>query len=206
MLLSNYFNSLKHEVFTEMNERLYNETLSINEELINESPEEVIYEVPEVKEEVINHELETTTTTKKVIKTEKALKEDYYIGYITIPSIDFKRGFTKIDSKYNNVNRNLYVHPSSNYPDKENGNMIVLSHSGTSSISYFKHLYKLGIEDDVYVSYNNVDYHYRVKKIYEEPKNGKIAIKRNKNKKTITLITCTKDNKETQTVYVCELV
>ena len=48
------------------------------------------------------------------------------------------------------------MHESSNYPDVAKGNLILASHSGTSSISFFKNLYKLEVNDDVYVNYNNV--------------------------------------------------
>ena len=86
-----------------------------------------------------------------------------------------------------------------------NGNLILASHSGTSSISFFKNLYKLELNDDVYVNYNNKDYHYKVTDIYTDIKDGDIGIRRNKNKTTLTLITCTKNDKTTQTVYICEI-
>ena len=45
-----------------------------------------------------------------------------------------------------------------------------------------------------------------VKTIYKQAKTGKIAIYRNYNKTTLTLITCTNYDSKTQTVYISELV
>ena len=47
---------------------------------------------------------------------------------------------------------------------------------------------------------------YAMNNIYTDIKDGDVAIKRNKNKNTLTLITCTKGDKETQTIYICELI
>ena len=72
--------------------------------------------------------------------------------------------------------------------------------------SYFKNLYKLSLNDTAVVYYKNVKYTYKIVKIYKQPKDGSIAIYRDYNKTTLTLITCTKDDKKSQTVYVAELV
>ena len=49
-------------------------------------------------------------------------------------------------------------------------------------------------------------YKYSIVNIYIVPKNGKVPIYRNYNKTTLTLITCTKNDDTTQTVYIAELV
>lgn len=212
MLSSTYFNSKKYEVFDDMNELYYEQlgALDLKEIIEEESTTENSNVVEKPKEEVTTTKPNipattskptTTTTTKPIIDYSK-----YYVGYLEIPKIDLKRGFMDINSKYNKVSKNILVHESSSFPNVKNGNLILASHSGTSSISFFKNLYKLEINDDVYVNYNNVDYHYKVKKIYTDTKDGNIAIKRNKNKTTLTLITCTKNDKNTQTIYICELV
>ena len=125
---------------------------------------------------------------------------------MNIPKINLQRGFFDINSKYNNVNKNIYVHPSSSYPNSMNGNLILAAHSGTISISYFKNLYKLQPNDDIYVNYKNKEYHYKIKKIKKKEKTGTVSIQRNKNVSTLTLITCSKNDSKTQTVYICELV
>ena len=43
---------------------------------------------------------------------------------------------------------------------KEKGNVILASHSGTSSISYFKNLYKLSIGDEAKIFYKGNVYYF----------------------------------------------
>lgn len=128
-----------------------------------------------------------------------------YIGTLEIPKIKLKRGFVSKDSYYNNINYAVTTLPSSTYPDVEKGNFILVAHSGTAAISFFRYLYKLEIGDLAYVEYNNIRYQYRLKNIYYEEKTGTIALRRDYNKTTMTLITCTYQDDTKQTVYVFEL-
>lgn len=204
ILGSTYFNTKKHEVFDEMNE-LYYEQIANEIEGLDEIDDDD--ETPSTEEEIVNPsettESKITTTTKPVVNIDYT---KYYVGNISIPKIDLKRGFVSKDSKYNNVNRNIYIVPESDYPDKEGGNFILASHSGTSSISFFKNLYKLTLGDKVDITYNNKNYTYIITNIYTDLKDGDVAIKRNKNKNTLTLITCTRGDKTTQTIYICERI
>ena len=49
------------------------------------------------------------------------------------------------------------------------------------------------------------EYVYKIDKIYNERKTGRVRILRNKNNTTLTLITCTKDDNYHQTVYIAYL-
>ena len=60
--------------------------------------------------------------------------------------------------------------------------------------------------DKVDITYNNKNYTYIITNIYTDLKDGDVAIKRNKNKTTLTLITCTRGDKTTQTIYICERI
>jgi LPXTG-site transpeptidase (sortase) family protein len=195
IICSTYYKTKKNEVFDEMNELYYEQVVALEENI-----DEI--DTPEVTSEVTPKEEETTKAKTEVIIDDN----NYYVGYLRIPKVNLKRGFTAVDSKYNNVNRNIYVVPSSTFPDQANNNLILAAHSGTSSISYFKNLYQLSLNDDLYLDYNGKEYHYQIKNIYTEIKDGDVAIKRNKKKSTLTLITCTKGDKDTQTIYICELV
>ncbi len=169
--------------------------------------------------EKINLQINGNKEVKKVDKTpaptpapatapsvkKQTIKYDY-IGILEIPKINLTQGFVDKNSKYNNVDYNLQIIKPSSYPDVDRGNFIIASHSGSSSISYFKHLYKINQGDKVYVHYNNVKYTYEVVKIYKEPKNGYINVYRDITKTTLTLITCTKNDNTTQTVYICNLI
>jgi sortase A len=130
---------------------------------------------------------------------------DDYIGYLTIPKINLTKGFLDYRSAENNVDKNLLVVSGSNYPDTEKGNFIIAGHSGTGWNSFFNDLYKLQLGDKIYVSYNGKKYEYEIKNIYTQPKTGKLAIYRNYDKTTLTLITCTNNDSTTQTVYISEL-
>lgn len=129
-----------------------------------------------------------------------------YLGVLEIPKIGLKRGFYNVGNRYNNIQYNVTMVGGSTLPDVVNGNLILMAHSGDAYISYFAYLYRLGIGDSAYVTYNGRKYQYNVVNIYEVPKNGIVTIRRNKDRTTLTMITCTKNNDHTQTVYICELV
>lgn len=129
-----------------------------------------------------------------------------YIGILEIPSIGVKRGFLNINDKNNVVNKNIQVIKKSDMPDIKNGNLIIAAHSGSGRVSYFKNLYKLATSDTAYIHYNGVKYTYSVVNRYEVEKTGEVVIKRNNDKTTLTLISCSQTDKTKQIVYILELV
>lgn len=209
VLGSDYYLSLKHEVFDDMNKKYYEQNVvvddlpdEIDDDQINSGDISENDDKPQndQKENQGNENNNTTTMTKPVIK-------DNYIGYLKIPKIELNRGFYGINSKLNDVSKNIYVHPASTFPVRGNANNLILaSHSGSSSISYFKNLYKLELGDEAQINYKNTTYTYKVVNIYKEEKDGTIAIYRNKEKSTLTLITCTKNDNAKQTVYILERI
>ena len=130
---------------------------------------------------------------------------DEYVGFITIPKINLTKGFHDKRSSQNNVDTDLLVVSGSNYPNIDKGNFIVAGHSGTGWNSFFNDLYKLDINDTVYVSFQGKKYIYNIVNIYKQPKVGKLAIYRDYEKTTLTLITCTNYDSTTQTLYIAEL-
>lgn len=129
-----------------------------------------------------------------------------YLGRLMIPKINFNRGFYKIDSKYNDVNRNIQVMKGSSYPDVARGNFIIAGHSGNVWYSFFRNLYKLKKGNVAYVTYKNEKYTYKLVDIYNVKKTGTVTVKRKKSKSVMTLITCTKNSKTLQTIYIFEQV
>ncbi len=129
-----------------------------------------------------------------------------YLGVLEIPNIGLKRGFYNIGSRYNNIQYNVTMVEGSTLPDVVNGNLILMAHSGDAYISYFAYLYRLNIGDHVFVTYAGRKYTYQIVNIYEVPKNGIVQIYRNYDRTSLTMITCTKNNDFTQTVYISELV
>lgn len=132
--------------------------------------------------------------------------KSYYVGRIEIPKIRLVKGFCNKDSSWNDVSKNVTVLKNSSYPDVNNGNFILVAHAGSAWNSYFGKLYQLTNGDAAYVYFNNKKYVYNVVNIYDVDKTGYVKIYRNKNKTTMTLITCTQnDMKKKQTVYILEL-
>ena len=194
---SDYLSRIKEEVFNDMNILMSEDSLPEVEKIEN------IPEVENVKEEVNNN---TIVEDKSSEVKEEVINWDKYYGIIEIPRIGLKRGFYNLDSKYNNIQYNVTMVQGSSMPDIEKGNLILMAHSGDSYISYFAYLYRLGIGDYAYITYNGSKYKYNIVNIYNVDKNGTVEIVRNYDKTTLTLITCTKDNDSSQTVYILELV
>lgn len=160
---------------------------------------------------ITNEEVQETPIANNVDSGKKVKKEtpiDYskYLGVLEIPKIGLKRGFYNVGSKYNNIQYNVTMVSGSALPDVVNGNLILMAHSGDAYISYFAYLYRLKIGDYAYVTYNGRKYQYKIVNIYEVPKNGIVRIRRNYDRTSLTMITCTKDNDYTQTVYISELI
>ena len=128
-----------------------------------------------------------------------------YIGYLTIPKLNLTKGFLDMRSEYNNIEQNITVIKGSSYPDKEKGNFIIAAHSGSGWKAFFNDLYKLTTGDIAEVSYKGKKYTYKIVNIYKQDKTGTIAIYRNYDKTTLTLVTCTNFDSKTQTVYIAEL-
>ena len=154
--------------------------------------------VEEQKEEVVINDEEDKKTSSSPTYN--------YIAVLEIPSIKLKRGLVDYKSKYNNVKYNIQIIEHSQMPDIENSNLILAGHNGTSNVSFFNDLDKLKEDSLVYVYYNNIKYIYKINNNYEVKKDGKAEIIRNRNKTTITLITCKKDSKDKQLVYIGYLV
>ena len=186
LLLSNYIKEKRDVVFSEMNLVLS----EINTRDIENDGEEPAVEEPteEVKEDNNNYTYEE------------------YLGVLDIPKINFYKGFYSKTSSLNNVQFNLFVLKESDYPDVVNGNLIIAGHSGNYNNSYFNDLYKLSIDDTITVHYQGKDYIYKITKIYNEKKTGTVRILRNRNKTSLTLITCTNGDNYHQTIYIAELI
>ena len=182
-ILYNFISDKKLFAYDYMNEKIYKEN------------ETEIYSVNTTE----------VTTDEEETKTQNYQDIESYIGYLEIPKIKFRRGFYNIDSKLNTVEANIEIIKGSEMPDVTNGNLIIAGHSGTGWKAFFKDLYKLEVGDEAIVTYAGVNYKYKITNIYKERNTGTVSIKRNYDKTTLTLITCTKDDSSTQTIYIAEL-
>lgn len=183
----NYFDGIKSNLFNQKNIELLEQEVVISEELedIDEEPT-----------------LTSAALTNPVSNNDR---RDNYIGYLEVPDVKIKRGFLALDSKYNSVKYNVMLIEGSDMPDVKNGNLILAAHQGSSSVSFFHNLHQLNMGAEASVTYNRKKYTYKLKYVYTVPKVGKVTISRNGDINTLTLITCTKDDNTTQTVFVFEL-
>lgn len=188
-----------NKVISEVNYLIDNSGLLDNDDL--DTSEEILVDTEFIEEEIPSE----PGTSSEYKPPSKPLPKKEYIGYIDIPKINLKSGLVAKNSYYNNVNRNIQIMSISDFPDVDKGNLILASHSGASNVSYFKNLYLLKVLDKVTITYNNNYYNYTIKSIYKEPKDGSVNIKRDTEKTTLTLITCSYKDKAHQTIYICEL-
>lgn len=160
---------------------------------------------------ITNHK-EIITEQNKITSTlEKEVGYNYknidtYDGIIEIPQINLMKGFYTIDDKRNNINENVTVHKSSTYPNIDNSNLILMAHSGIGEKAYFNDLLKLNSDTLIKIYYHNIKYTYKLATYYEIDKTGTALIKRDKDKKTLTLITCSQKDKTKQLVYISYLI
>ena len=162
----------------------------------------------EVKvEEYIDNSSKVTVEESETQEEKESVGVNYnvYDMVIEIPSINLKYGLYDINSRYNSVNYGLQILRESDMPNVTNGNLVIAGHSGTSSISYFRYLYRLKNDDLVFIYYKGTKYIYKINNIYEEEKDGSITIHRDNNRTIIALITC-KSRSNNQYVFIGELI
>lgn len=175
---------------------IYNKSL---EDKNNNDIIEYINETSVVQDE------EKIVTTDETSNTQKESSNIAYTAVLEIPKIDLKRGVVDSTKNFNSINYAISVDNNSKYPDG-NGNFILYSHSGNSNIAFFNKLYKVEINDDIYVYYNGTKYHYVVTDKYDIKKTGKASVIDSKVNKYITLITCNQQKDGYQIVVVGTLI
>ena len=184
----------------------YEKILEINNEIYN-NIQSKIYQENKKNNLIVNIDVDYITETDINIDNKDVTDKPQvnYLAFLEIPKINLNQGILPKTSYYNNVNYHVQILDISDLPDVINGNMVLASHSGSSNIAYFKNLYKLTKDDKAYIVYNNKKYSYQVVNIYNQVKKGSLNIYRDLTKTTLTLITCTKNDKNSQTVYILEL-
>ena len=196
LIATNYLSQKRDEVFSSINLSLLEnkeESTDINIEDISESDDLI----PEESPSVPNNNSSDNSNNETY---------EYYLAKLEIPKIGLSRGFYDKSSSLNRLSINIKMLKESSYPDENNGNVILAAHSGNYYNSYFGNLWKLELGDEAYLYYNNVKYTYKITNIYTDAKDGDVIVKRNPNVSTLTLITCTKDDESTQTIYILERI
>lgn len=168
-----------------------------SKERIEEKLIEEYFDTP--SSSIINEDVSINgEVSKEVTKNNEA-----YMAILEIPSINLKKGIFSKDSKNNNVEKNVTILKESNLPDEDNGNVILVAHSGTGYNAFFNNLPNLNNGDIAYLYYNGSRFSYKLINIYEVDKTGTVDIVRNTQKNTLTLITC-KGKEKKQLVFIFE--
>lgn len=142
-----------------------------------------------------NQEYQNVVDIRRIFNGENYNYNDSYIAFLDIPKINLKRGLYAKESPLNSISYNIAFLAESEYPN-DNSNTIIIGHSGNSNISYFEDLKYLSVGDSIYLYYDNYKYHFIISDIYTVLKTGYVNIRRDINKKTITLITCYQSDKQ----------
>ena len=155
---------------------------------------------------VDNFFTENSQNKVEILKNNEKKLQNKYIAFLEIPSISLKTGLMDKNSKDNTVEKGVEIIKKSDMPDVENGNFILASHSGTSSVSYFNKLNQVKLNDSVNIYYKYNKSVYKIYNIYKVDKSGKISINRYLNQNTITLTTCDVEDDTKQLVVVGNLI
>ena len=116
--------------------------------------------------------------------------KDTPIMNIRIDKLKINNPIYEKGSINNNIDKNVIILDESDYPDKQNGTVLIGAHSGTAKESYFKNLNKLVIGDVIKLTYRDKLYTYKVDKISKDNKDGKISINYENKKNRLVLFTC----------------
>ena len=109
----------------------------------------------------------------------------------------FKENIYNINYKRNNVEEHITI---LNKSELNNESLIILAaHSGNGKIAYFNRLDELKENDKIKLSINNKELTYKVKRIEEQDKTGKIEVVKSSNEQLI-LTTCSKNDSSKQLV------
>ncbi len=121
------------------------------------------------------------------------------LARLQINRLNIDKYIYKIDSKANNVDKNVSILKESILPDQDNSIIFLAAHSGDSKVSYFENLKKLKKGEEISFYYNNHNYIYKVIDIYEMNKDGYIGVNKRKDKQLI-LTTCSPTHKNKQLI------
>jgi len=143
-----------------------------------------------------------TSTFKDIVNYNHM--DNIYTSILSIPKINLKKGIYDIDNPKNNIEENIMIDKHSVYPNNDKSNVILVAHSGVGKKAYFNRLKELDYDSLIEFYYDHTKYVYKLDNKYQFEKTGKVKLEYDKNKKTITLITCV--DQDIQIVYIGYLI
>lgn len=130
------------------------------------------------------------------------IEQNSSIGKLIIKKININHNLYDINHTKNNVEQNITILKNSTFPPQENSIIFIAAHSGEGKLAYFKDLDNLNKNDEIILIYKNNKYIYKVKDMWEEPKNGYINVPK-ENIPQLILTTCSPNKKNKQLVINC---
>lgn len=144
--------------------------------------------------------IERVENTARKIDTKKDIKnniDDNILATLTIDKINLQENIYNVNDKRNNVEEHVTILNKSELNDESL--IILAAHSGNGKIAYFNRLDELKENDKIKLFINNKELGYKVKKIEEQDKTGKIEIIKSSEEQLI-LTTCSKNDNSKQLV------
>lgn len=129
---------------------------------------------------------------------ENKKKREGFVALLDVPKISLRKGIYSLNDKHNSVSYGIEMLSGSSFPDRDNTTLILASHSGNSSISYFRNLIYLSKGDIVYLYYNGNKYMYEIIGCYKKKKDGYILVKDFGKGRFMILTTCKNDELDKQ--------
>ena len=143
--------------------------------------------------------IKISTDNKSIITRIIPRQREKPIGKLIINKLNINNNIYNMNSKLNNVDKNITILKGSIEPTYNNSIMFIAAHSGNDDISYFKNLDKLIINDNITLIYKDKKYNYIINKIWEEDKNGYINVNK-ENSKQLILTTCSPNHNNKQLI------
>lgn len=144
-------------------------------------------------------------TPNKIINKIEIKHREKYIAKLVIPKINLDKPIYSLNSKLNNVEKNVTILEGSILPNNDNSIIFLAAHSGNGGIAYFNNLDKLKLNDNIIFQYNNYRYYYIINSIFEEDKDGDIEINIT-SKNQLVLTTCSKTDSKKQLIVNSNLI
>lgn len=138
-----------------------------------------------------SNDIDNEELTMISYNVEQESKEIKPLLQLEIPKIKLWRNVYTLNSSLNQIKYNVTILPESYVSsDGITSHLFLAAHSGNASISYFRKLINLNLEDEAYIKYDGQKYHYQVIDIKHIPKENIVQIKVAQNKHLLTLFTC----------------
>ena len=150
----------------------------------------------------VAHKSVSVETNNVSLANNVKTKKSDILFTLDIPKINLKKGIYGFDNKKNNVNYNIELLKESTLPGEGISHIFLAAHRGNSKVSFFEELNQLKEGDLVKIYYNNKTYEYKISYFFLTDKDGTISVNLEENTDSIGLITCVKNKKDKQIVYI----